>query len=360
MRFDFLRDDSGSFPASEFRKLGRFERNLDQRSERVLRIYTLLGFVRFVLFDVHAHGGAGGAGAGKAEDEAAAVGEAEAHALLGRNGSVDGVGVLEVIREVQFVLAVHVPLLRRRGDGAQVLDHLLARLGLAAFVVVAREEVAAVRRPVLLRDLLDGYFFAAHGHVFVAVSEDGEPREHGPRAVLLADVVRPGAERLFAANGKTPGVHEVAEELPAGGGFEALHAGFGGDAVERRSGGHGARQTLEPGFEVRDALRIRGDDGHGIGGGNKEVIAEDHVAVAVAVGRSAEIRRVLGEHRLHKLLRVREVGVGVAAREVLLGDVVDARGGIRAEHVHEDGPGVRAGDGVHGVELHFEVGARDE
>ena len=50
----------------------------------------------------------------------------------------------------------------------------------------------------------------------------------------------------------------------------------------------------------------------------------------------------------------------MAAGEVLLGVVVDAGRRVRAEDVHEDGLGVRTGDGVHGVELHLEVGAGDE
>lgn len=47
---------------------------------------------------------------------------------------------------------------------------------------------------------------------------------------------------------------------------------------------HGAH--LEASLEVGDGcLRVCGDDGHRVGGGHKEVAAQHHVAVAVAVCR---------------------------------------------------------------------------
>ena len=58
-----LRDHGRGLAASELGQLGRFERHLDERRERVLRVRALLGDIRLVLLDVHAHGGAGGAGA---------------------------------------------------------------------------------------------------------------------------------------------------------------------------------------------------------------------------------------------------------------------------------------------------------
>lgn len=89
-----------------------------------------------------------------------------------------------------------------------------------AFVVVAAVVVAAVRLPVVHDDVLDrdeGLTGRVLGR------EDREPREHGPHAVILTDVVGARAEGLFAANERRVvllalhllRVHQVAKELLA-------------------------------------------------------------------------------------------------------------------------------------------------
>lgn len=55
-------------------------------------------------------------------------------------------------------------------------------------VVVARVVVAAVRLPVLPHNVLHRHQLLA---ALVAVRQDGQPCQHGPDAVLLANVVRP-------------------------------------------------------------------------------------------------------------------------------------------------------------------------
>ena len=82
---------------------------------------------------------------------------------------------------------------------------------------------------------------------------------------------------------------------------------------------------LEAGLEVGDGLLgVGGDHGHRVGGGDEELLAQDHVAVAIAVGRRSKSRCVLPPHRLHQVMRVRQVGVRVPAPKVLLRDRVAA------------------------------------
>ena len=59
------------------------------------------------------------------------------------------------------------------------------------FIVVASVVVAAVRRPVLLNNVLNRDQLAARVEcVFVPEGEYGKPRQHGPDTILLSDVVR--------------------------------------------------------------------------------------------------------------------------------------------------------------------------
>mmetsp|Transcript_12633 Transcript_12633/g.26643 ORF Transcript_12633/g.26643 Transcript_12633/m.26643 type:complete len:642 (+) Transcript_12633:206-2131(+) len=354
---DHLGDDGGGLAAGELLQLGHLEGEGDEVGQALLGVQPVLALVRLVLLNVQADGGARGAGAGEAEDDARAVGEDEAQALALGHGPVDGVGVLEVIRNGHLVVA-HLRARRAlRLDLADVVHHGLRLVGLAALVVVAREKVAPERLPVVHGDVLHRHQLAARGHVLVLVRQDAQPRQHRPDAVLLADVVSAGAEGLLAADGELAGVHEIAEELPPGGGLEEGHAHLLRHAVQGRGGGHGARQTLDAALEVGDGLGVGGDHGDGVGGGDEEVVAQDHVAIAVAVGRRAKHGRRLAEHGRHQLLRVRQVGVGMSPAKVLEGGVVGHGGLGGAELVAEDGLGVGAGDGVQSVKLHRELGA---
>ena len=89
--------------------------------------------------------------------------------------------------------------------------HLLAGLQLAIFVVVSREKVSPVFEPEIFDD---------EGDFLVVLSEDGEPRQRRPHAVFLTDMVASGAEGFFAAETNLAGVHQIAEEFPAGWNFE--------------------------------------------------------------------------------------------------------------------------------------------
>lgn len=112
-----------------------------------------------------------------------------------------------------------------------------------------------------------------------------------------------------------PGRARWVARLPPGGCLEEGEALLGRDAVERRRRGHAAREALDarllqPGNAL---VAVRRDDGHRVRGGHEELLAEDHVAVAVAVGRRAEVRALGSVHVVHELLGVGEVGVRVAA-----------------------------------------------
>mmetsp|Transcript_40488 Transcript_40488/g.67824 ORF Transcript_40488/g.67824 Transcript_40488/m.67824 type:complete len:598 (+) Transcript_40488:91-1884(+) len=351
-----LGNDSGGLAAGELLQAGGGERQLDERGKALLGVQPVLRLVSLVLLDVEADSGPGTAGAREAEDDAAAVGEHEPQALLLSHAPVDGIRVLKVVRDGHLVgphlgpgggLGLHL---------TDVVHHGVGLVALARLVVVAREEVPPVRLPVLHGHILHRHELAVRGNVLVLVRQDGQPRQHRPDAVLLADVIGSGAEGLLAADGELAGIHEVAEELPPSGRLKEGHAHLLCNTVQGSRGGHGPRQTLDARLEVGDGSGIGGDHGYGVGGRDEEVVAQDHVAVAVTVAGRTEGGRVLREHGRHELLCVRQVRVRVPTTEVLEGGVVDQGRGRRPQLVDEDGRSVRAGHRVHGVELHAEVG----
>ena len=82
----------------------------------------------------------------------------------------------------------------------------------------------------------------------------------------------------------------------------------------------------------------------------KMPLADDQVAVAVAVGGGAEVGRVLAHHLLIEGAGVDEVRVGMMAAEIGQRDEVEHRTLGSAEAIFEDFLGVGAGDGAHGIE----------
>lgn len=177
------------------------------------------------------------------------------------------------------------------------------------------------------------------GACLVVRCEDGEPCEDCPQSVLLAHVVRARAKRLLAAEqrrvaggraGLEVRVHQVAEELPARRRLEARDAERGRDAVDGCAGRHRARDRAQPALprELREEVRVRGDDGERVGGRDEAAAAQDHIAVAVTVAGRAKVgQRPAGGRRVGRAVaqqaergdelgRVGEVGVGVAAAKV--------------------------------------------
>jgi hypothetical protein len=95
------------------------------------------------------------------------------------------------------------------------------------------------------------------------------------------------------------------------------------------------------------------DDGQAVTRRNERVRAVDHVAVAIAITGSAEVDAVLVD-RVDERLGVYEVGVGVVAAEVGLGDAVLCAVGD-AELLLEDVDTVGASDTAEAVEEDLEV-----
>src|SRR5439155_23972901 len=91
--------------------------------------------------------------------------------------------------------------------------------------------VAPVVRPVLLNDVLDGFFSG---------SKNIQPEEHRPDTVLLSNVIPAGSETLLTAKRRHIRVHEIAEELPAGRRFVAFQTELFLHPVSSSAGGHRA------------------------------------------------------------------------------------------------------------------------
>lgn len=102
----------------------------------------------------------------------------------------------------------------------QFADDLVGAIRVDIFIVVASEESAAVLGPEVLLNLLDG---RCHARVLnTQGSNDVQPRDNGPKAIFLTNVVTASSETLLAADGELLCIEEGAEELPAGGHFIAV------------------------------------------------------------------------------------------------------------------------------------------
>ena len=132
-------------------------------------------------------------------------------------------------------------------------------------------------------------------------------------------------------------------------------AEFRRDPVGRGAGRHRARDAREPADVARRAMRVGGEDGERVGRRDVHIAADNHVAVAVAVGGGAEVGRGRRHHQVEQFLGVGRVRVGVMAAEVGQRRSVDDGSFRRAELALEDGVRIRAGDRVHGVEAHAEA-----
>ncbi len=185
--------------------------------------------------------------------------------------------------------------------------HALCRLIGQALVVVARIHVATVARPVLAHD-----FF----HRLLAHREDVQPEQHRPQSVFFAHVIRAGAKAFLAAQGHFSRIHQVAEKLPAGGRFKAGNVQGLRHAIHRRAGRHRTRhagQALAVGGHQRG---VGGEQREAVRRGDEEFIAQDHIAVAITVGGRAKIRCLVAIHDLDQIMRIGQVGVGVAAAKI--------------------------------------------
>ena len=73
---------------------------------------------------------------------------------------------------------------------------------------------------------------------------------------------------------------------------------------------------FRPGAVARRQMRVGGKQRQRIRRRDEDALADDQVAVAVAVGRRAEIRRVLAHHLVVEMLGVDQVGIGMMAAEI--------------------------------------------
>ncbi len=192
-------------------------------------------------------------------------------------------------------------------------------------------------------------------HRLAGNRDEIEPEQHGPQAVLFADVIRAGAIALFPAEGDFAGIEQVAEKLPAGGGLVAGDAQGCGDAIDRGRGGHGARHTGQPAGIARNALGVRRQHGEAVGRRDHEVAADDHVAVGVAVGGGAHIGGVGRGHVIDQVGGVDRVGVGVQIAEVFARFGVDHGALGCAELAFEQGFGIGTAHRPHGVQPQAEA-----
>ena len=109
----------------------------------------------------------------------ATAGEAHAQALMAGDAAVHRVGIAEVVGERHRLAGQQLPgqFGQARCQGAHQRLRACAGNG---FVVMPRVVVAAVAGPVFVGDLL---------HALPAHGQDVQPQQHGPDAVLFADVV---------------------------------------------------------------------------------------------------------------------------------------------------------------------------
>lgn len=211
-----LGPDVGLDAANELLQLEEVGGELDVVLEVLLGVEAELARVGLVLLNVQTDGGAAGAGAGETDDDAAAVVELDVDSLVLADAAVE-VGVGEVVGLDDLAA----------GDGGadelallganklvDVGDHLGGVLALAALVVVASEEGAAVDAPEVLLDALD----AGGGAGLLAnAGNDVQPGDNSPETILLTDVVGAGTEGLLTTDAHLLGVEKTAEELPASG-----------------------------------------------------------------------------------------------------------------------------------------------
>ena len=211
---------------------------------------------------------------------------------------------------------------------------------------MARIVVAAVGRPVLPDDVEGA--LAANG-------EDVQPQQHRPETVLLADMVRTGAGAFLAADRRHAGVEQIAEELPAGRRLVHADAELFRDTVGRAAGRHGARDALQPAPVAGRQMRVGGEHRQRIRRRDEDALADDQVAVAVAVRRGAEVGRIGTHHFVVEMLGVDQIGVRMMPAEIRQRHEIARSAFRRAEPVLQYFLRVGPGHGMHGVEAHAEA-----
>ena len=183
------------------------------------------------------------------------------------------------------------------------------RLGLDLLVIVPHVKVAAEPRPVIAR-------------------RSRPPARRAPARTLSQNSTaqtpsfsRTWSEPVPALSSPQSAIRPASSRLPKY--FQPVgvskHAmpSCRGDAVDRAAGRHRARDAGKPLLEPRDELRIGGEDRQAVARPDgADCAGDDHVAVAVAVRRGAEIGRLRRGQRRDQRGGMGRVRVGVTAAEI--------------------------------------------
>ena len=192
------------------------------------------------------------------------------------------------------------------------------------------------------------------GHALPTCRDDIEPHQHRPKPVLFADVIGAGAEAFLATEAHPARIHQVAEELPAGGRLVAVETHRRRDPIHGGRGRHRTRDPLQPVLVARHQMCIGRKHGEAIRGRYIDLSPEDHVAVAIPVRGRAEIGAILGHHLGHQLMRPGGVRIGMHPAEIGQGLFMGDCAFGRAQPVFEYLDRIGAGDRAHAVHAHRE------
>ena len=158
------------------------------------------------------------------------------------------------------------------------------------------------------------------------------------------------AEALFTAEGDFFRVQQIAEEFPPRGGLVTVYAHGTGNPIQSLTGRHGARYPAQTILISGHQMGIGRQYGYAVARRDKKTRAHDHVAVAVAVGGGPQHGRSGRHHQFGQFMGINQIGVWVSAAKILQRNAIDDRTGSSPKLVFENPFGIRAGDGVHGIE----------
>lgn len=163
-------------------------------------------------------------------------------------------------------------------------------------------------------------------------------------------MVRSSSERLFTADRETASIHQVAKELPTSRDLKALIALLLGNQVQGSASGHTSGQTLDSvASEVGDRIGLGGNNGNRVRGGDKGSLANDHVAVTIAIGGSTKADVLLLD-ALDQIVGIGQVGVGVSTAKVRARLAVHDGLLGETELLNKNALTIGTGDTVHAVE----------
>lgn len=126
--------------------------------------------------------------------------------------------------------------------------------------------------------------------------------------------------------------------------------------VQGSAGRHTSGQTLDSGAsEVRDGISLGGNNGDRVRGGDKSSLANDHVAVTIAIGGSTKADVLLLD-ALDQLMGIGQVGVRVSTTKVGTGLAVHDGLLGETELFDKDALTIGTGDTMHAVKEDGEAG----